>query len=43
MAFSEAALAGISNPGDWRQSSYRGLRQNALRLLIANSPDMQAS
>ena len=29
--------------GDWQESAYRGLRQNALRMLIANSPDMQAS
>ncbi len=43
MDFANAALAGITNPGDWRQSAYRGLRQNALRMLIVNSPDMQAS
>ncbi|MGI9020763.1 MAG: DUF1800 domain-containing protein [Solirubrobacterales bacterium] len=41
--FADQALAGITNPGDWRQSAYRGLRQNALRMLIASSPDMQAS
>jgi hypothetical protein len=28
---------------DWEQSSYRALRQNALRMLIATSPDMQVS
>ena len=28
---------------DWQQSTYRALRQNALRMLIATSPDMQAS
>ncbi|CAN5561991.1 DUF1800 domain-containing protein [soil metagenome] len=26
---------------DWEESAYRGLRQNALRLLIATSPDLQ--
>jgi hypothetical protein len=35
-------MSGITNPNDWRQSAYRGLRQNALRMLIANSPEMQA-
>ena len=28
---------------EWQQSSYRALRQNALRLLLATSPDMQTS
>lgn len=28
---------------EWQQSSYRGLRQNALRMLIATSPDFQTS
>jgi hypothetical protein len=28
---------------DWEESSYRALRQNALRMLIATSPDMQVS
>jgi hypothetical protein len=28
---------------DWEQSPYRAMRQNALRLLIATSPDMQVS
>jgi uncharacterized protein (DUF1800 family) len=28
---------------DWQQGTYRALRQNALRLLIATSPDMQTS
>jgi uncharacterized protein (DUF1800 family) len=27
----------------WEQSSYRAIRQNALRMLIATSPDMQVS
>jgi len=27
----------------WQQSSYRAIRQNALRMLIATSPDMQVS
>jgi hypothetical protein len=28
---------------DWEQSPYRAMRQNALRMLIATSPDMQVS
>jgi hypothetical protein len=28
---------------DWQQSTFRALRQNALRLLIATSPDLQAA
>jgi hypothetical protein len=28
---------------DWEKSAYRALRQNALRMLIATSPDLQAS
>ena len=28
---------------DWQQVSYRALRQNALRMLIASSPDFQTS
>jgi hypothetical protein len=28
---------------EWEQSSYRAIRQNALRMLIATSPDMQVS
>jgi hypothetical protein len=27
----------------WEQSPYRAMRQNALRILIATSPDMQVS
>ena len=26
---------------DWQQTTFRALRQNALRLLLATSPDMQ--
>jgi hypothetical protein len=25
----------------WQETSYRALRQNALRLMLATSPDMQ--
>jgi uncharacterized protein (DUF1800 family) len=40
-AFAETCL---QEPlADWEQSSYRALRQNALRMLIATSPDMQVS
>jgi hypothetical protein len=28
---------------DWEKSAFRALRQNALRMLIATSPDMQTS
>ena len=28
---------------DWQKGTYRGLRQNALRILIATSPDLQTS
>jgi hypothetical protein len=28
---------------DWEQSPFRAMRQNALRMLIATSPDMQVS
>jgi hypothetical protein len=28
---------------EWQQSSYRALRQNALRIMIATSPDLQTS
>jgi uncharacterized protein (DUF1800 family) len=28
---------------DWQQESYRALRQNALRILIASSPDYQTA
>jgi uncharacterized protein (DUF1800 family) len=40
-AFAQSAL---SEPlADWQQSSYRAIRQNALRMLIATSPDLQVS
>jgi uncharacterized protein (DUF1800 family) len=39
-AFAANALAGA---GGWQLSTYRGLRQNALRLLILASPDYQTS
>jgi hypothetical protein len=40
-AFAQSAL---SEPlATWEQSPYRALRQNALRMLIATSPDMQVS
>ena len=40
-AFAANALAGAN--ADWEQSPYRAMRQNALRILIAISPDMQLS
>ena len=40
-AFAESCLA--SATADWEQSPYRAIRQNALRMLIATSPDMQVS
>jgi hypothetical protein len=39
-AFSANALAGAAG---WQRSTYRGLRQNALRMLILTSPDYQTS
>jgi uncharacterized protein (DUF1800 family) len=39
-AFAASALAGA---GGWQLSTYRGLRQNALRHLILASPDYQTS
>jgi hypothetical protein len=41
VAFGQAVEDAIA--ANWQQSSYRALRQNALRLLLATSPDMQAS
>ena len=41
-----AAFAQTCLPGElaeWQESPYRALRQNALRMLIATSPDMQVS
>jgi uncharacterized protein (DUF1800 family) len=40
-AFAATALDGAS--AEWEQSPYRAMRQNALRVLIAISPDMQLS
>jgi len=40
-AFAANALNGAS--AQWEQSPYRAIRQNALRMLIAISPDMQLS
>lgn len=37
--FAEAVEASIE--ASWQEASFRGLRQNALRLLIATSPDQQ--
>ena len=28
---------------DWQKGTYRALRQNGLRILIASSPDLQTS
>jgi uncharacterized protein (DUF1800 family) len=41
-AFAQACLEGIA-VAEWQQSPYRAIRQNALRMLIATSPDMQVS
>jgi hypothetical protein len=40
-AFAQSCLPG--EMADWEQSPYRAIRQNALRMLIATSPDMQVS
>jgi hypothetical protein len=40
-AFAQSCLKG--SLADWEQSPYRAMRQNALRMLIATSPDMQVS
>ena len=40
-AFAQSCLA--EPLAEWQQSPYRALRQNALRMLIATSPDMQVS
>jgi hypothetical protein len=38
------AQSALQEPlADWEQSSFRALRQNALRMLIATSPDLQVS
>ncbi len=41
-AFAESCLNGRLT-AEWEQSPFRALRQNALRMLIATSPDMQVS
>jgi uncharacterized protein (DUF1800 family) len=38
-----AGAVGAAATADWQQETFRALRQNALRVLIATSPDMQAS
>jgi uncharacterized protein (DUF1800 family) len=40
-SFAESCLSG--HTAKWQQSPYRAMRQNALRMLIATSPDMQVS
>jgi uncharacterized protein (DUF1800 family) len=40
-AFAASCLNGYT--AAWQQSPYRAIRQNALRMLIATSPDMQVS
>ena len=41
VAFADRCAEGADRP--WKQRSYRVLRQNALRMLIATSPDLQTS
>jgi len=40
--FAQSCLEGVAT-AHWEQSPYRAIRQNALRMLIATSPDMQVS
>ncbi len=40
-AFAQSCLP--SEMAEWEQSPYRAIRQNALRMLVATSPDMQVS
>ncbi|HEX4563090.1 MAG TPA: DUF1800 domain-containing protein [Solirubrobacteraceae bacterium] len=40
--FADRSLQGVAI-AEWQQSPYRAIRQNALRMLIATSPDMQVS
>ncbi len=40
--FANTCLEGVAK-AKWQQSPYRAIRQNALRMLIATSPDMQVS
>jgi len=41
-SFAQSCLTGVAT-AKWEQSPYRAIRQNALRMLIATSPDMQVS
>jgi hypothetical protein len=41
-AFAATCLNGVLT-AEWQQSPYRAIRQNALRMLIATSPDLQVS
>jgi uncharacterized protein (DUF1800 family) len=41
-AFAQSCLTGLAT-AKWQQSPYRAMRQNALRVLIATSPDLQVS
>jgi uncharacterized protein (DUF1800 family) len=41
-AYARSSLEGVAT-AHWQQSPYRAIRQNALRMLIATSPDMQVS
>lgn len=40
-SFSQSCLAGLT--AEWQESPYRAIRQNALRMLIATSPDLQVN
>jgi uncharacterized protein (DUF1800 family) len=40
--FAQGCLENLANE-EWQQAPYRAIRQNALRMLIATSPDMQVS
>ncbi len=41
-AYARSSIEGVAT-AHWQQSPYRAIRQNALRMLIATSPDMQVS
>ena len=41
-AFAQSSLAGLKL-AKWQKSPYKAMRQNALRMLIATSPDLQVS
>ncbi len=38
-AYATSSVAGAT--ANWQKSQYRAIRQNALRLLVATSPDLQ--